>query len=295
MIRLGWVIWWLGMAGAVAAPVQVTDDAGLVVRLRAPAKRIVSLAPHVTELIFAAGAGDRLVAVSAYSDFPPEAAKLPQVADYNSLAIERIVALKPDLVVAWQSGSAPRQVAKLVELGIPIFWSQPSRLAGVADSIEAMGILADTQVAAKAAALTYRQKLTELSGLYRQRESIAVFYPIWDKPLTTINQMHLISDVIHLCGGRNVFGRLVSLTPLVSSESVLAADPEVILEAGRSHGEPSVWGRWPTMRAVRYRNLFSISSSLISRPSPRVLDGAVQVCHLLDQARQHRRIVRKQR
>ncbi|MBB5019777.1 iron complex transport system substrate-binding protein [Chitinivorax tropicus] len=288
MIRALLILIGGGVGAAWAAPIQVTDDAGHVIKLAAPARRIISLAPHITELVYAAGAGKQLVAVSAYSDYPAAAAKLPQVADYNGLAIEQIVALKPDLVIAWHSGTSPKQVAKLESLGLPVFWSRPAKLPDVAKSIEVFGVLAGTEPVAQKAAVQYRQQLDLLAKRYRGRPAIRVFYPIWDKPLTTVNRQHLISDVIALCGGTNIFGGLPNLTPLVSPESVMAGDPEVILEAGREDVAQSDWLRWPSISAVRHGNIHAVPASLISRPSPRIIEGAMRICETLEAARARR-------
>ena len=188
--------------------VRVMDDLSRNVVLAQPAARIVSLAPHITELLFAAGAGEYVVGTVAYSDYPIEAQRIVRIGDNAQLDLERIVALHPDLIVVWLHGNAQRQLEKLVDLGIPGIHNEPRRLDDVAVSIERLGRLAGTELIANNAADTFRARLAELRGNYAGRPPVRLFYQVWDKPLITINGSHLISDVIRLCGGENVFADL---------------------------------------------------------------------------------------
>jgi iron complex transport system substrate-binding protein len=277
---------------ASAAEIRVIDDAGRSVVLSHPAQRIISLAPHMTELLFAAGAGARVVGAVEYSNYPPEARSIARIGDSAQLDLERIVALKPDLVVVWQNGNAQRQLEKLLNLGIPAFYNEPRRLADIARAIEQLGRLAGTEAVAQPAAQAFLARTAALRRRYAGRDPVTLFYQIWDQPLMTVNGEHLISDVIGMCGGRNVFAGMGALTPEISTESVLAADPEAIggvsAEAGQAQNLDA-WKQWPRLTAVARGNLFVIDADIISRNTPRILDGAEQLCEQLAAARARRK------
>lgn len=273
---------------AVAAPINVQDDAHRTVSLNAPAQRIVTLAPHATELLFAVGAGDKVVGVSDYSDYPPEAKRIASVGGSATLDLERIVALKPDLVVIWGSGNPAAQVAKLRQLGIKLFESEPRDFSDIASSLERLATLAGTLPAGQAAANAFRARLQQLQSHYMQRAPVRVFYQIWHAPLMTLNDDHLSSKVIHLCGGENVFGKLPQLAPTVSTESVLQANPEVIVAGGTGDDVLSSWRQFPQLLAVKHGNLVTLNADIITRGAPRILDGAEALCKQLDLARSRR-------
>jgi iron complex transport system substrate-binding protein len=275
----------------LAQALGIVDDRGVALELPGPARRIVSLAPHITELLFAAGAGSSIVGVVEYSNYPAAAQRLPQVGDVNALDLERIVALKPDLVMVWQQGSPQGQLDVLAALGLPVYYNQPRSLDEIARTLERFGELAGTRSTADAAARAFRQRLAALRARYRGRDTVTVFHQIWDQPLMTVNGEHLISQVLALCGGRNVFGDLPPLVPHVSIEAVLDADPEVIGAAGTGSAAQAglgPWFGWPRLRAIARGNVYVIDPDLISRHSPRILDGAEQLCAALDAARARR-------
>lgn len=273
---------------AAAAEIRLTDDSGRTVVLQQPARRVISLAPHMTELMFAAGAGSHVVGTIEYTNYPEAAKAIPRIGDSASLDLERIVELKPDLILVWQHGNAQIQLDKLLSLGIPVFYNQPERLPQVARSIEKLGRLAGTEAIASKVAAAFVAREAELRKRYAARPPVRVFYQIWEKPLMTVNNDHLISDVIHLCGGQNVMGELRQLVPVISTEAVLEADPEVIAGAtAESNMRDNLdnWKAWPRILAVKRDNLFVIHTDLISRHTPRILDGARQMCENLDKAR----------
>lgn len=274
------------------AGVSVTDDAGRRVMLPAPAQRIVSLAPHVTELLYAAGAGGKLVGAVEYSDYPTAAKALPRVGSSSAVDIEAVAALKPDLVVAWQSSTRAAQYGQLDRLGIPVFVSEPRTLDDIPRTLELLGRLAGTSKDADAAAHDFRTRRDRLAARYVSRPPVSVFYQIWDRPPMTVNGQHLISAVMALCGGRNVFADLAILAPTVTEEAVLAAAPEVIIASGMADARPEwldAWRRWRSLPAVARDNLFFIPPEQLQRNTPRVLDGAAQMCEQLEQARAKRR------
>lgn len=278
--------------GIAAADVTVTDGTGRQVTLDQPARRIVSLAPHVTETLYAAGAGEHLVAAVNYSDYPAAARELPRVGSYDNLNIESILAHDPDLVVAWKSGNPNNQVQRLHELGLTVYVTEPRRLEAIADTLERFGTLAGTEDEANAAAQRFRQRLDRLRARYSGRAPLEVFYQVWDDPLQTVNGEHVISDVIRSCGGRNVFSELPAIAPHVSVESVLERDPEVIVASGMGNARPDwldMWRKWPELAAVENDHLFFVPPDLLQRHSPRILEGMQRMCEHLEQARSERK------
>ncbi len=281
---------------AGAAAITVVDDHGRKVSLTSPARRVVSLAPHGTELVFAAGGGDRLVGVVEYSDFPEAARRIRRIGDNEMLDLEAITALKPDLIVVWRHGNARRQIDKLqASLAVPVFESEPRRLEDIPDSIERLGSLLGTESAAHAEAARFRQQYARLRGQYAGRSPVRSFYQVWRQPLMTLNDTHMISDVIRLCGGVNVFGKLDLLVPTLSVEAVLEANPEFMFAAAPGVTAPDQpldglegWRRFPRLLAVSRGNLFEVSGDLINRPTPRILEAAELVCEAMEAARRKR-------
>ncbi len=270
------------------ADVSVVDDAGRTVTLVVPAQRIISLAPHVTELLYAIGAGKYIVGTVSYSDYPAAAKKLPRVGSYNAFDLEAIVALQPDLVVAWQSANPAAALEKLKALSVPVFFSEPRRLEDVATNLERLGKLTANEVTANTVSATFRRKLAGLRSKYRSAREVSVFYQVWHQPLMTISGEHIISQVIGLCGGRNVFASLSTLAPKISLEAVLRKDPEVIV-AGNSalnySGWKDDWRRWPALRAVKNDHLFYVNPDIIQRHTPRILQGAGVLCKQIETVR----------
>lgn len=276
---------------AHATPLEVRDDLGKILRLAAPATRIISIAPHLTEITFAAGAGDKLVAVSEYSDYPPEAKRLPRVGDGARVDIERILTLKPDLILAWKSGNQAGDIEKLMRLGLRVWVSEASRLADIPRLLRDVARLAGTAAAGARAASDFERELQRLrdrgSVQARTREPSRVFYEIWHRPLLTVNGAHMISDAITLCGGINVFADVPVLTPAVSLEAVLAARPHIVLGGGSANGEADFLERWSRtpLAALRTIPAHFIAPDGIQRQSPRVIDGIRAICAHLDNAR----------
>ena len=279
---------------AQAADIVLKDDTGATLRLPAPARRIVSLAPHVTENLFAAGAGGQVVGTVDYSDYPEAAKKIARVGGYSRLDLEAVAALRPDLIIAWESGNAPGHVAKLRSLGIPVFISQPNRIEDVAELLENFGQLAGTSAVANGAAARFRARLAEIRKQYSGQPRVPTFYQIWKQPLMSVGRQQIISDVISLCGGSNVFGQVEQMAPKVSEEAVLAANPEAIIASGMGDSRPEWlddWKRWKQITAVARDNLFFVPPELIQRHTPRILEGAARLCEHLETAR-HRRPAR---
>lgn len=272
---------------AGAQQVSIVDDRGRKITLAAPAQRIVALAPHLAELAFDAGAGRRLVGVARFSDFPPAARDIPQVGDSAQLNAERIVALKPDLILVWKSGNPPGDVGRLESLGYPVYTSEPARLADVPRLLRAIGALAGTGASAEKAAADFERQIGALRKRHASARKVRVFYEIWRKPLLTVNGGHLICDVIALCGGENVFADLRPLTPNVTLEALIAAKPEVILGGTRPGGDEAYTREWraQAMEPLRALPVFYVDPDLMQRPTRRILKGAEAICAHLEKVR----------
>jgi iron complex transport system substrate-binding protein len=271
-----------------SAVFTVQDDAGQDITFERPATRIVSLAPSITELLFAAGAGTHVIAADEYSDYPEAARKLPRIGNAHALDLETLLALKPDLVIAWKSGNDARQLARLREVGIRIFLSEPRTLEDIPHAVETFGKLAGTESTARAVAEGLRKQAAQLKSRYANRTPVRVFFEIWSPPIMTVNGTHMIDAVLRLCGGENAFAALSTLTPSVSIESVVAANPEVILASGMGNERPpflDAWQSWPRLPAVQHGLVAAIPADLIARPGPRIFEGAGQVCEIIDRAR----------
>lgn len=274
--------------GAAAADVVVTDDRGVALRLAAPALRIVALAPSITEMVYAAGAGAQLAAVPRFSDFPPQAAALPQIGDASSLDAERILALRPDLVIGWKSGNRMADLARLERLGLKLFVIEPVALDDVPRALRAIGALAGTAAAAETAARGFESEVQAIRTRYAGSARVRVFYEIWHQPLMTVNDRHMISDVLRLCGGENIFGALPLLTPVVSLEDVMVRKPQVVLGGGSSmSGDElaTLWRAQARLSGLRDLPVLRVDPDAIQRQTPRVLLGAGEVCRHLDAVR----------
>lgn len=271
------------------AAVSVKDDLGRTVSLSGPAKRVISLAPHATELIYHVGAGSQLVAVTSYSDYPAEAKKLPIVGDFRQIDLERVLAMKPDLVVVWHGGNPQKQLERLKKAGIPVFYSDPRHLKDIPDNMVKLGILTGHEASARKKAGQWTAGMNRLKKQYGKRQAVRVFYQVSASPIFTLNGSHIVNEAITLCGGKNVFADLSIIAPNVSVESVIAKNPEVIVSSkglGTDNGL-AMWKRFKTVDAVRYGNLFGINSDWMDRAGPRMLAGTEMLCKRLDESRKN--------
>jgi len=284
---------WLALLflAGIAVPAQaitVLDFSGREVTLDQPAKRIVALAPHIVENLYSAGAGDKLVGVVSYSNFPDEAKNVPEVGTYNAFSLEQVLALNPDLIVMWGSGNGMQTLSKFEALGIPVYVSELRQLSDVPKSIRNLSQLAGTPAIGEAEASRIETELNALHRRYGEKRSLSVLYQIWNDPLQTVNGEHLISEIISLCGGHNVFGDASSLAPRVSIESVLLRDPDAIVASGMGEARPEwldQWRAYPSLTAVADEALFFVNPDHLQRPSARIVLGAQSLCQQLDQIR----------
>jgi ABC-type Fe3+-hydroxamate transport system substrate-binding protein len=253
----------------------------------APPQRIVTLSPHLAELVCAAGGCARLVGVSAYTDYPAALRGLPRISDATSVSLEAVLGLKPDLVLAWDGGTPRETVARLRDLGLRV---QPLTVGGlddVADALVRLGALLGTPTPAQNAAQAYRTRLDRLRRRWAGARPIRVVYQIETAPAYTVNGRSPISQAIALCGGVNVFAGLPQLGTPVSAEAMLAAAPQAVLYGHEENPQAiaGYWSRLPAVPAVRAGNLYAVDPDLLARAAPRLLDGVEQVCADLERAR----------
>jgi iron complex transport system substrate-binding protein len=278
------------MAATASAAITVRDDDGNTVTLQKPAQRVLAMAPHVTELLFAAGGADKIVGAVTYSDYPEAAKKIPRVGDNRQIDMERVIAMKPDLIVIWMHGASERQIDMLRQLGIPMYHSEPLKLDGIADNLVRMGQLMGTEKVAQPAADDIRRQFAALAKQYSSRPPVRLFYQVWDKPLYTLNGKSIVSDAIRLCGGVNIFADLKVTAPVVSVEAVLQADPEAIFGTSeKDYGSIDLWRPYPNMLAIKNDNLFRLEGELLNRAGPRMVTGTTALCQKLELVRQHRK------
>jgi iron complex transport system substrate-binding protein len=252
------------------------------------APRIISLSPHITELLFAAGAGDRIVGVDDSSDYPAAVAGIARVGEPAALDVENLLKLKPTLIVLWDSGTPARRKAELERLNLKLYITDQRHLDDIGTTILEFGRFAGTEAVAAAAARRYQIELAQLRTQYAARPRLKVFYQVWDRPLYTLSGGHVVSEVLSLCGGDNVFTDLSTLAPAIDKEAVLTRNPDVILIAAiGAEGTRQIaeWSRFGNLRAVRRHHVFTVDPSLVGRMAPRILQGVREVCGLLDAAR----------
>lgn len=262
---------------ARAATIRILDDAGQTLEFMRPPQRIISLTPHLTELLFAVGAGAQVVGVDSASDFPPAAQLLPRVGDFSRMNFERILALKPDLVVVWVGGNRAADIHGLKQMGIPVLQTQATRLDDVARLLRLLGQASGHAVAGNSAARRFSTQLEELAAGSPQ-PVVKVFYQVWDRPLMTVGGAHWISDALALCGARNVFADLPGLSPVVSREAVLQRAPALIVGGSDAPDMRLLWQTFSGLPAVKNQAFVSVNADLLHRPTPRLIDGVTDLC-----------------
>jgi len=250
-------------------------------------RRIVSLAPHLTELAFTAGAGDRIVATVEYSNHPDAARAIPRIGDAFRVDLERLLVLRPDVVLVWESGTPAPTVERIRALKLSVVSFQTQRLEHVATVLREIGRLAGTSEVAERAAADYERRIQQLRDRYRDRTPLRVFIEVDDRPLYTVNGRQIMSEIVELCGGRNVFADLSELAPAISIEAVIAANPQAIVSTDDTVPDAAAaWSRWRHIEAVRTGNVYTLRSDDIARATTRLTVAAEAVCRTLDTARQ---------
>lgn len=292
LVAIGWCLGnWALSDSAVADGIVVVDDAGKTIKLERPATRVISLAPHITELIFTAGAGERLVGAVEYSDFPAAARDIRRIGSATNIDFERIVELKPDLVVGWLTGNPNRLIEKLESLSLSVYLSEPVKFEQVASTIDNIGLLTDSQTTANKATTRFRSDISQLVSDYSDRAEVSVFHPIWSDPLMSLGKKHIFSEILRVCGGKNIFEDLNVAAAEVSIETVLKRNPDLILGSSNDVSDTNIsklklqWRKWSTLRAVKTESMFLVQSDHIHRPTTRLVDGIRSVCEILDKVR----------
>jgi iron complex transport system substrate-binding protein len=273
--------WLLCLPWQAFAAVTLLDDGGHRLVLLHPPQRIVSLAPNITELLYAVGAGAQLVGADSFSDYPPPARALPRIGDATRINFERIAALHPDLIVGWRDGNRAADLHVIRRMGVPVLLTDAHSLADVAHLLRLIGNASGHAQQGERAARDYTRRLAALRTRYATAKPRRVFYQIWDRPLMTIGGKHWINDALTLCGGRNIFADLDAAAPVVSLEAVLARMPEVIISGSDAPDSRTLWQRFPQLPAVRRNAFIRLDADDLHRPTPRVLDGVAMLCRKL--------------
>ena len=269
-------------AARADANVTVTDDFGHRVTVRSPPQRVVSLAPAATAMLQAAGAFNELVATIEYSGQPASERKLAKIGTVDAIDVERLIALRPDVVVVWPDGNNPAQIATIEHLGLPVYRQEALTLDGIADSLRRLGKLTGTSGVADREAASLQARLATLRKEYASAsQPPTVFLEVWDRPLYTVGGKELMSDALQVCGVRNVFEDLPQRAPAIGTEAVIARNPDIIIAAappGRGASWLAQWQRFPSLRAVRSGKLMTFDDQRLSGLGPGVIDATAGLC-----------------
>lgn len=268
----------LWMLPAQAAVIRLVDDAGQILEFDRPPQRIISLTPHLTELLFAVGAGAQLAGVDSASDYPSAARALPRVGDYSRINFERVLALKPDLIIVWLGGNRAVDIHGLKRMGLPVLHTQATRLDDVARLLRLLGQASGHASEGNVAAQDYSARLAALQVRGGRKQPVNVFYQVWDRPLMTVGGTHWISDSLSLCGARNVFADLRAAAPVVSREAVLRRAPDVVVSGSDAPAMQRQWQRFASLPAVKNQAFVKVDADLLHRPTPRLVAGVAELC-----------------
>jgi iron complex transport system substrate-binding protein len=278
------VVLWLCLLLAVpaqATAVRLVDDAGQVLEFARPPQRIIALTPHLTELLFAVGAGAQVAGVDSASDYPQAALALPRVGDYSRINFERILALKPDLVIVWMGGNRAADIHGLKKMGVPVLHTQATRLDDVARLLRLLGRASGHVGEGEAAARDFSARLAAQQARSARHPPVSVFYQVWDRPLMTVGGTHWISEALAVCGARNVFADLRGLSPVVSREAVLRRAPALIVSGSDAPDMRRQWQRFASLPAVKSQAFVRVDADRLHRPTPRLIEGVAELCAAL--------------
>jgi len=288
-LKIAVVIFLTSAFQQASAQITIQDELKNQITLDHPVKSIITLSPHLTELVFEAGAGHLISATVDHADYPEQAKTISSLGAYNHWDIEQVLLLKPDIVLAWQTANGDEPINKLRQLGIKVYVSEPRKIEDIALTIKNIGLMAGTTDVADKTANTFIQSMQQLGDQYAEQKPVKVFYQVWSNPLVTVNGEQLISALIRMCGGKNVFADIDNLAPTIGQEDLIDANPQIII-GGARHGEHdnwlAEWRQWSSIDAVQYEQLYFIHPDLLNRQTTRMLQGAQQLCTYIDNARQ---------
>ncbi|WP_370980852.1 cobalamin-binding protein [Agaribacterium sp. ZY112] len=284
---LKYLVLFLVFAAQAQAEISAYDDLDNKIVLKQPAQRVIALAPHLVELAWTAGLGEKLVAAVDYSDYPEPAKALPRIGNSSVINIESIIALKPDLVLAWAGANKNAEIEQLKKLGIPVYSDDAHNFNDIAHTITQLAKFANKPDAGKTKAEAFLQKITQLRQENSDKEAVTSFYQVWNKPIQSLNKSTLIHQVIKLCGGINIFANEKAVAPVVSIESVISANPQVMFSGSKNNSlEPlSIWMAYDNINAVKNKQLYTINPDLLHRHSMRIAEGAELMCQAINKAR----------
>ncbi len=279
----------IGFVSQLQAELRVMDDNDVTHHFNSPVSRIISLAPHATELLFAAGATNQIIGTVSFSDYPKAAKKIPRIGDYRKIDFEKLLSLNPELVIYWESGNPSEMIDEIKKLGVPVFNLEPEKFTDVSSALLRLGSLMGTENQARLQSDLFDASLAQLTHKYNQPDlsTVTVFYQVWDTPLMTINKQHIINGIIEFCGGKNIFADLSNIAPHVDIESILKKNPDTII-TGITEGRDNWvkdWQQWQDLNAVKNQQVHGINADLIVRQTPRVLEGTEKMCEILRQVR----------
>lgn len=255
------------------------------------AKRIVALAPHIVESLFEIGAGGQIIATVEYADHPKAALDIPRVGGYYGLSIEKIVELEPDLILVWKGGNRDVDVEQLERLGLPIAYSEPKTISGVAAELRYLGQLTGRKAQAERLAQQFEDDLGLIIRRYGNRLPLNVFYQLWSEPMMTVNSQTWIHQLIETCGANNVFANNPTEYPQISIENVIVSQPDIIITPLEKADKPQPvidWQKWQVIPAVQENNFMVVDADLVHRFSRRMLVGLADMCQKIDFVRQAR-------
>ena len=298
MLRAPFTAAWLIIAVMLAMPsrahasaITIRDDTGATLRLEAPARRIVSLAPGATEMLFAAGAGNRVLATVVGSDEPDAAKKIERIGDANALVFDRLIALKPDVVVVWKDLANELIIDSLVnKLKLKVYYVSVRTLDDIPRSVRRLGQLSGTSSVAERSALAMESKIAGLpKGTARGRPPLDVFFMIWDVPLYTVGSCNVVSDALRRCGARNLYDDIDFPSPVVEFEDIKKRNPDVILMTAppiTARDWRERWARFPSIKAVANKRVLTYSDTRLTRMGPSAIDAVPALCEQLSRATQ---------
>ncbi len=274
---------------AIAEPIIINNN-GTNLAINKPVNTIITLSPHATELVYSAGAGEKIIATVDYSDFPEQAKRIPRIGNAYSINIEKIISLRPDIIIAWSEGNNLKEISKLQDLGIKFYFSKVKNFKSISEDIKNIGRIAGTKKVSENTAEEFNRKIKSLRITYSNKKKVSVFYQLWHNPLMTINKTHFIHHSIILCGGINIFANSPVQVPLVNVESVINAKPDILIAAYKDlPGKTNTVFNWTNNIPLTLSpdsDFFTLDPDLLHRPTIRLAKGTAYLCEILDKHRQ---------